>query len=79
MEAFNAELDAFIQRVREFAEAKSTETVPTQKAVLHQNRLDACALHPVEVFKSLPQASTLHYGIHFILSFVSRFAMRQNI
>lgn len=65
MEAFNAELDAFIQRVREFAEAKSTETVPTQKAVLHQNRLDACALHPVEVFKSLPQVAE-QYLQHYI-------------
>ncbi|XP_072114061.1 hsp90 co-chaperone Cdc37-like 1 isoform X2 [Mobula birostris] len=50
MDAFNAELAAFIQRVREFA-----DTVPLQKAAQHQNHLDAHGRCPVEVFESLPQ------------------------
>ncbi|XP_072904441.1 hsp90 co-chaperone Cdc37-like 1 isoform X2 [Hemitrygon akajei] len=50
MDAFNAELAAFIQRVREFA-----DTVPLQKTAQHQNHLDARGRYPVEVFESLPQ------------------------
>ncbi|XP_067839531.1 hsp90 co-chaperone Cdc37-like 1 [Heptranchias perlo] len=55
MEAFNTELAAFIQRVREFAEAKAAETVTMHKVARHRNHLDVRGLHPMEVFESLPQ------------------------
>ncbi|XP_067886562.1 hsp90 co-chaperone Cdc37-like 1 [Heterodontus francisci] len=55
MEAFNTELAAFIQRVREFAEAKTAETVTMHNVAQHLNHLDVRGLHPMEVFESLPQ------------------------
>ncbi|XP_069776630.1 hsp90 co-chaperone Cdc37-like 1 isoform X2 [Narcine bancroftii] len=56
MEAFNTELEAFIQRVREFADGETPEVV-TQKASLHQSHSSACGQYPVEVFESLPQVA----------------------
>uniref|UniRef100_UPI00398F588E hsp90 co-chaperone Cdc37-like 1 n=1 Tax=Pristiophorus japonicus TaxID=55135 RepID=UPI00398F588E len=55
MEAFNTELAAFIQRVREFAEVKAAETVTMHRVARHLNHLDPRGLNPVEVFESLPQ------------------------
>ncbi|GCB71428.1 hsp90 co-chaperone Cdc37-like 1 [Scyliorhinus torazame] len=55
MEAFNTELAEFIQRVRDFAEAKTAETITIHNVARHLNHLDVHRLPPMEVFESLPQ------------------------
>ncbi|XP_048384124.2 hsp90 co-chaperone Cdc37-like 1 [Stegostoma tigrinum] len=54
MEAFNTELAEFIQRVREFAETKTAETVAIHNVAQHLNHLDVRGMPPREVFESLP-------------------------